>query len=54
MKVADVQAIKVACAENGVPSGITGAPDSLKVVTGATQSSGRVILAVQNALKDVK
>ena len=54
LKVADIQAIKVACADNGVPSGITGAPSTLKVVTGATQSSGRVILAVQNALKDVK
>ena len=34
----------------GQPTGITGAPSALKVVTGATQSSGRLILAVQNAL----
>ena len=32
------------------PAAITGAPASLKIVSGATQSSGRVILAVQNAL----
>ena len=30
--------------------GITGAPAELKVVAGATQSSGRLILAVQDAL----
>lgn len=65
MKVEDVLAITVACQEETVGSadtyfssvkgqpiagGITGAPADLEVVTGATQSSGRLILAVQNAL----
>lgn len=59
LKVEDVLAINVAkVAETnleyhqpaGQPTGITGAPSELKVVTGATQSSGRLILAVQNAL----
>lgn len=49
MKVADVNAIKVTC-EKSVPSKIESAPTALKVVSGATQSSGRLILAVQNAL----
>ncbi len=35
-------------------NGISNIPTGLKVVTGATQSSGRLILAVQNALKNVK
>ena len=50
LSVDEVKAIKVDCAENGVPNTVTGAPAALKVVAGATQSSGRVILAVQNAL----
>ena len=59
LKVEDVKAIKVTCdAETnseahtvkGQPKTITGAPSALKVVAGATQSSGRVILAVQDAL----
>ena len=62
-KVEDINKIKVACdtetnAEahtvKGQPKagGITGAPSAL-VVTGATQSSGRLILAVQNALSQL-
>ncbi len=61
MKVEDVNKIKVACdAETdtaartvkGQPKagGISDAPAALKVVAGATQSSGRLILAVQDAL----
>lgn len=37
----------------GQPTGITGAPEALKTVAGATQSSGRLILAVQNALSQL-
>ena len=48
--VDEVNAIVVECAESGQPDSITGAPAALKVVTGATQSSGRLILAVQDAL----
>ncbi|MBR2974717.1 MAG: FMN-binding protein, partial [Clostridia bacterium] len=44
--VEEVMAITVTCKETGEPSAITG----VEYVTGATQSSGRVILAVQNAL----
>jgi len=47
MTVAEVNAVEVACAESGQPNTVTG----MEYVTGATQSSGRVILAVQNALK---
>ena len=50
LSVDEVKAIKVDCAESGQPNTITGAPSALKVVSGATQSSGRLILAVQNAL----
>ena len=46
----EVMAITVDCAANGQPNSISGAPAGLKVVAGATQSSGRLILAVQNAL----
>ena len=35
----------------GQPKSISNVPAGLKVVTGATQSSGRLILAVQDALK---
>ena len=44
--VAEVNAVVVACQENGQPTGVTG----MEFVAGATQSSGRVILAIQNAL----
>ena len=50
LSVEEVNAITVKCAESGQPESITGAPSALKVVSGATQSSGRLILAVQNAL----
>ena len=45
--IQDVLNIRVACAANGQPSTIEG----FEYVTGATQSSGRVILAIQNAIK---
>ena len=56
MTVKELKAIKVACNEKGVPNenGITELPADWNYVTGATQSSGRIILAMQNALKDVK
>ena len=56
LTVEEVKAIKVACGENGVPSdnGITNTPDAVELLAGATQSYGRIILAIQNALKDVK
>lgn len=56
LKVEDVKKIVVTCKDSGEPdtsAGVTtiaGAPSTLKVVVGATQSSGRLILAVQNAL----
>ena len=59
LSVDEVNAIKVtydtetnneAHTVKGQPTKIEGAPAALKVVAGATQSSGRVILAVQNAL----
>ena len=60
LTVEEVNAIKVATNPTlvtepyvtpaGQPTGITGAPESLKLVAGATQSSGRLILAVQNDL----
>lgn len=55
MSVEDVNKIVVAKAETpaGQPASITGAPAALKVVAGATQSSGRLILAVQNALSKI-
>ncbi len=53
--VEDINKIQVATnsaegAPIGQPTGITGAPAGVKLVAGATQSSGRLILAVQNAL----
>ena len=56
LTVDEVKAISVACAENGVPSdnGITKAPESLKLLAGATQSYGRIIKAVQNALSKIE
>ena len=64
LKVEDVKNIKVAKAASGAPDTkvegktITDVPAGLKVVesdghTGATQSSGRLILAVQNALSNL-
>lgn len=52
-KVADVKAYAVKVTD-GAPdkNGITAS--GLDLITNATQSCGRVILAVQNALKDVK
>lgn len=65
LKVKDVNNIVVKCdtetnteahTVKGQPQagGISGASSGLKVVTGATQSSGRLILAVQNALSNLK
>ena len=53
--VEEINAISVPCNATGEspvgqPKTIDGAPAELKIVTGATQSSGRLILAVQNAL----
>ena len=55
MTVAELKAIKVECNEKGVPNekGISGMPKDWNYVAGCTQSSGRIILAMQNALKDV-
>ena len=62
LSVKEVNAITVTCdAETnneahtvkGQPTKIDGAPSALKVVAGATQSSGRLILAVQNALSKI-
>ncbi len=57
LTVDQVNAIKVTCAASGEPDTktegvktIDGAPAKLQVVSGATQSAGRLILAVQNAL----
>ena len=46
MTVAEVNALVVDCDANGQPNTVTG----MEYVAGATQSSGRVILAIQNAL----
>ena len=60
LTVKEVKAIKVTCdtetnseahTVKGQPTKIEGAPANLKVVSGATQSSGRLILAVQDALE---
>jgi len=52
-KVSDIQKIKVTTSEGGEPdSNKTELGDY--IIEGATQSSGRLMLAVQNALKDVK
>lgn len=53
LTVDEVNAIVVECAESGQPNSIASAPAALKVVAGATQSSGRLILAVQNALSQL-
>ena len=45
--IQDVLNIRVACAASGQPNTIEG----FTAVAGATQSSGRVILAIQNAIK---
>ena len=56
MKVADVKAISVSKADNGQPNTDEAAhtAQGTLLYTGATQTSGRIILAVQDALKDVK
>ena len=46
MTVEEVLAITVTCKATGEPESITG----VDFVTGATQSSGRIILAIQDAL----
>ncbi len=46
MKVADVLAAKVTTDVKGQPSAVSG----LDIITGATQGTGRLILAIQNAL----
>ena len=46
MTVEEVNAITVECDDKSQPKTITG----VEYVTGATQSSGRTILAIQNAL----
>ena len=48
LPVADVLAMQVGTAENGEPSTV---PEGAPTIAGATQSAGRLILAVQNALK---
>ena len=65
LTVDEVNAITVTCqtetvgsgwsysSVEGQPTKVDGAPSALKVVAGATQSSGRVILAVQNALSQL-
>lgn len=56
VKVSDVKAIEVSKNDKGVPN----TDDAAKTAqgdllySGATQTSGRIILAVQDALKDVK
>lgn len=49
-KVADILAVKVET-EDSVPSSVG---DEDLLITGATQGSGRLLLAVQDALKDLK
>ena len=54
--VTEVLALEVAVTDKGEPS-VTNADKeawSAYVLTGATQTSGRFVLAIQNALKDVK
>ena len=54
--VTEVLALEVAVTDKGEPS-VTDADKeawSAYVLTGATQTSGRFVLAIQNALKDVK
>lgn len=48
--VAEINAMTVECKDSGEPSAVTG----IEVVTDATQSSGRVLLAVQDALALIK
>lgn len=52
--VSEIKAINVGKAENGVPNTGTESGQGAYVYTGATQTSGRIILAIQAALKDVK
>lgn len=54
-KVSDIKAITVAVNDFGEPkTGTDAAGQGDYVLTGATQTSGRIILAIQDALKDVK
>lgn len=55
-KVADVKALNVSKDDKGQPNTDDAAHTSQGdlLFTGATQTSGRIILAVQDALKDVK
>jgi major membrane immunogen (membrane-anchored lipoprotein) len=46
--VAEINAITVDKADTGIPSAVSGLP-----LAGATQSAGRIILAVQNALSKI-
>jgi hypothetical protein len=54
--VAEIKAITVDVQEGGAPSTLKESEGTQGdyVLTGATQTSGRIILAIQNALKDVK
>lgn len=54
--VAEVKALKVATAANGEPLVVKGDKqtlDSAYILSGATQTSGRFVLAIQNALNDI-
>lgn len=57
-KVSDIKAIKVDTVAQTEGWSLKGQPTAISdenyVITGATQTSGRIILAIQNALKDVK
>ncbi len=53
--VDEIKAINVAVEEGGAPTvGAEASGQGDFIYTGATQTSGRIILAIQNALKDVK
>lgn len=49
--VEEILSYTVSTEQDGTPAQVTA--DSLHVVTGATQCSGRLLLAVQNALKKI-
>ncbi len=53
-KVADVKKLTVATLSDGTPDKSKKAEWNGFVLTGATQTSGRILLAVQDALKDVQ
>lgn len=52
--VSEIKAITVATDDGGAPKTGTESGQGAYVYTGATQTSGRIILAIQAALKDVK